>query len=135
MYKCIGRLFGVRPAKPSIALKQCIISAYEEAVARKAPQLSQSHCVLALAKSIARQDLRLPDRTAPISSERLQSRISERLSDGVKSGKSAEDPLPLSAELANLVVKYGAIADPETLLNMFLLNPDDVLVAVLTDNL
>jgi hypothetical protein len=129
----VNQLRGARPAALSIELRLCIEAARREAAARGASPLSQSYCALVLLRGQPTTSLSLQHRSAPVPRDELIAEIMKRLPAVTQDVPREAPPIQVHSDLAVLMMKYGSIGDPATLLDLFLCNPDHVLTEALAN--
>jgi hypothetical protein len=73
----------------------------------------------------------MPNRSTPVPCDELIAEIMKRLPPVSRDAPRESPPIQFHSDLALLTMRHGSIGDPETLLNLFLCNPDDVLIDAL----
>jgi len=129
--KLLDQLIGARPATLSIEIKRCLQDARREAAARGAVLLSQSYCALVLLRRQSTNCVVMPNRPAPVLRDDLIAEILKRLPPVTREVHRDSSPIQFHVNLAIFTMKHGSVADPATLLTLFLCNPDDVLTDAL----
>jgi hypothetical protein len=129
--RLLDQLTGARPATLSIEIRRCFDAARREAALRGASLLSQSYCALVLLRHQSTRCVSMPNRPTPVPCDELIAEIMKRLPPVSRDAPRESPPIQFHSDLAVLTMKHGSIGDPATLLNLFLCNPDDVLIDAL----